>query len=191
MENKKKYYKDYSKYLKGISFKAKIYRKFFYFPKLYKLMKGKKLEIGCGIGSFLENYNDVLGIDINQDLIEFCNKMNLNAFVMEEDIIPYPDKSFDSILMDNVLEHIKDPLPLLMEVKRVSSNESNVIVSVPGIKGFTWDKDHKTFYDEKSLTMLFEKIGFQTTKIFYTPLKNKFLNQNMRQYCLHAVFNKK
>ena len=158
MENKKKYYKDYSKYLKGISFKAKIYRKFFYFPKLYKLMKGKKLEIGCGIGSFLEDYNDVLGIDINQDLIEFCNKMNLNAFVMEEDIIPYPDKSFDSILMDNVLEHIKDPLPLLMEVKRVSSNESNLIVSVPGIKGFTWDKDHKTFYDEKSLTMLFEKI---------------------------------
>ena len=154
-------------------------------------MKGKKLEIGCGIGSFLEDYNDVLGLDINQDLIEFCNKMNLNAFVMEEDIIPYPDKSFDSILMDNVLEHIKDPLPLLMEVKRVSSNESNLIVSVPGIKGFTWDKDHKTFYDEKSLTMLFEKIGFQTTKIFYTPLKNKFLNQNMRQYCLHAGFNKK
>ena len=154
-------------------------------------MKGKKLEIGCGTGGFLENYNDVLGIDINPELIELCNMKNLNAFVMEEDKIPYSDESFDSVLIDNVLEHIKDPMPLLMEVKRVSSPTGVVIVSVPGIKGFSWDKDHKTFYDEKSITILFESIGFETTKIFFTPVKNQFFNLHMRQYCLHAVFTKK
>ena len=191
MEKNKKYYEDYARYLESISFKAKIYRKFFYFPKLYKFLKGAKLEIGCGTGAFLAKYNDVLGIDINPELINICKSKNLNANLMHLDKIPYEDNSFDSILIDNVLEHIKDPKPLMQEVRRVTRDHGIVVISVPGAKGFQWDKDHKIFYDEDNISKLFCEFGFVTDRIFYSPIKNSILNSYMRQYCMHAIFSKR
>ena len=56
--------KEYKDYLQTISFKASIYRRFFYFPKLNKHLKGNILEVGCGIGGFLSYNKYVVGVDI-------------------------------------------------------------------------------------------------------------------------------
>ena len=191
MEKETKYYNQYANYLENISIKGKIYRKFFYFPKLYRCLKGKKLEVGCGTGGFLEVYNDVIGIDINPECIKICKQKNLNVTHMEIDKINFNDNEFDSILIDNVLEHLEKPENLISEMKRVLTPSGIVVVSVPGAKGFLWDKDHKKNYNKIELEKIFCQQGFTTQKIFYTPFKSKILDTQMRQYCLHGIFKKK
>ena len=98
------------------------------------------------------------------------------------------DFSFDTALLDNVIEHIYNPVPLLLEIKRILKNKGKLVVGVPGIKGFDNDEDHKVFYDEKSLTILMKKFGFKVKNIFYTPFKSKYLDNNLKAYCLYMVF---
>ena len=121
-------FKEYSDYLETISFKAKLYRKYFYFPKLNKYLVNKILEVGCGIGGFLEYNSNVQGIDINPDLINICKK-KLNASLMELDKIPFDDNKYNSVLLDNVLEHIQNPKKLILEIKRVLKNDGILLIT--------------------------------------------------------------
>ena len=185
-------FKNYSEYLQSISLKAKIYRNLFYFPKLSKYLEPPMLEIGCGIGGFLQ-YNknqDIIGVDINPKLIQICINQGLNAKLMEIDSLPFNDEQFSSILIDNVLEHILDPSKLLKEVYRVSKINAKIVISVPGLKGYEYDDDHKKFYDKKILNDTLHKFGYKFVKDFYTPFKSELLNRNMRQYCMHGVYKK-
>ena len=186
-------FKVYGRYLKSISFKAKIYRKFFYFPMLNRYLEPPILEIGCGIGGFLEfrKNKEIVGVDINPELVEECKSKGLSAELMDYDILPFDDKKFNSVLLDNVLEHIDTPNKILSEINRVIKPNGKLVVSVPGEKGFEHDSDHKKYYDEISLNDKLKMFNFDNVLQFYTPFKSKWLNKNMRQYCLHGIYKKR
>lgn len=183
--------KEYKDYLQTISFKASIYRRFFYFPKLNKHLKGNILEVGCGIGGFLSYNKYVVGVDINPELIEVCLNKNLNAMTMKIDELPFDDNLFDSVLLDNVLEHVETPDKIILEIRRVLKKNGTILISVPGERGYKHDKDHIVFYDEAFLNQLMIDKNFKIVNNFYTPFKSKYLDKHMRQYCLHGVFKKK
>ena len=107
---------------------------------------------------------------------------------MKENKIPFNNKYFNSILLDNVLEHIDNPYPLLDEIRRVSSEKATLIIGVPGIKGFKRDDDHKIFYDEFSLKELIQKFGYTHRKTLYLPVNLKFLSKLISQFCIYQVF---
>ena len=75
--------------------------------------KNKKLlDLGSGDGSF----------------VDACKDNNVNAFALdayshkidfELDKIPFESNQFDFITLTSVIEHIKDPKNLLMEIRRV------------------------------------------------------------------------
>ena len=48
------------------------------------------------------------------------------------------------MVLDNVIEHIQDPMPLLKECKRVLASKGNIIIGVPLEKGYERDPDHKS-----------------------------------------------
>jgi SAM-dependent methyltransferase len=149
------------------------------------------LDIGCGIGDMLSFRKNTLGLDVNPLNVDFCKNRKLNAFIMKPNIIPFDDKTFDSVLLDNVLEHIESPLLLFKEIRRVLKPNGLVLIGVPGEKGFRSDDDHKIFYDEKKLQALAQKNNFNVNQFFYTPLvKSKFLSQYMRQYCIYSLWSK-
>ena len=79
---------------------------------------------------------------------------------------------------------------LLKEVYRVSKINAKIVISVPGLKGYEYDDDHKKFYDKKILNDTLHKFGYKFVKDFYTPFKSELLNRNMRQYCMHGVYKK-
>ena len=184
-------FEEYSDYLESISFKARLYRKYYYFPKLNKHLNGKILEVGCGIGGFLEFNKTVEGVDINPELIKICKNKKLKANLMKIDQLPFEDNIYKSVILDNVLEHIEDPRKLIQEINRVLILNGIFLISVPGKRGFKHDKDHIHFYNEENLEKLLSEFGFEKKKCFYTPFKSNFLDNNMRQYCLHGVFLKK
>ena len=183
-------HEQYLEYLQKRSKLGLLYRKFWLYPRLIKNLKGKTLDIGCGIGDMLKFNPSFIGVDINPKCVEFCKIQKLDARLMKNDCLPFDDGSFDSVLLDNVLEHLNNPTPLLMEIKRVLCKNGTLLIGVPGEKGYDYDSDHKQFYNEKKLIKCLIDSGFFVDKIFYTPFEFKWFDKNISQYCLYGVFNK-
>jgi SAM-dependent methyltransferase len=178
----------YFAYLRKRSRTGYLYRRFWLYPALKRQLSGRVLDVGCGIGDFLASTPGSTGVDINPFSVHWCRKRGLNADVMEEGKIPFPDRSFESAVLDNVLEHIEDPRPLLAEVHRILRPSGIFVVGVPGPRGFAADPDHKIFYDETTLTNVVTRAGFVLLKVHHLPLRSSWLRRRLRQYCLYGVF---
>jgi SAM-dependent methyltransferase len=177
----------YFEYLQSRSFIAEVYRSNYLYPKLNRYLKGRLLDVGCGIGDMLAFRPNSIGVDINALNVEFCKQRGYEAYEMAIDKLPFEDASFDSILLDNVLEHITAPVPLLKEIKRVMRKGAVLLIGVPGVKGQSSDPDHKVFYDEISLKSLASKLGFNVNVMLYSPLwKSDYLSKTVRQYCIYT-----
>jgi len=87
----------------------------------------KVLEVGCGAGQFIRSVKKMrpqlncYGCDISSGAItkakQFDSKINYE--VSQPNIFPYPDKSFQAVLIFDVLEHVEDVEVILQEVNRV------------------------------------------------------------------------
>jgi SAM-dependent methyltransferase len=173
------------------SFLGGLYRRYVLYPRLNFNLKGKVLDIGCGIGDMLSYRRNTVGLDVNPLNVDFCRKRQLEAYVMKPDVIPFKDKTFDSVLLDNVLEHIDKPSLLFKEIRRVLKPDGILLIGVPGIRGYKSDDDHKVFYDEKKLHALAKKNHFNVNHFLYMPLiKSKFLSRHLRRYCIYTQWSK-
>tara|TARA_Y100000389_G_scaffold204549_1_gene257910 strand:+ start:5050 stop:5511 length:462 start_codon:yes stop_codon:yes gene_type:complete len=153
-------------------------------------MRGNLLDVGCGIGEILDYYKNSVGVDINRECVDYCKSKGLSAQYMEIDELPFESNTFNTLVFENVLEHIHDPTKILQEIFRVMKKDAFLLISVPGIKGFEYDSDHKQFYDQTKLNQIFIKNNFHLIKNFYTPFKSNYLDKFARQYCLHGIFKK-
>ncbi len=183
---------DYHNYLLKRSFLSKIYRNNILYPVLCKEFRGKVLDIGCGIGDFLIHRENTVGIDINKTNVDYCRSKNLEAYEIINNSYPFPDQIFDGAILDNVVEHLIDPMPTLQESARILKGGGTLIVGVPGSKGYTMDSDHKKFYDEKALSQLLGAGHFVLKRFIYAPfmIRSEWLDRTISQYCLYGVFTK-
>lgn len=180
-------HKQYFEYLKNRSLLGRIYRRFFLYPKINRLIHGRLLDVGCGVGDMLAFRPNSIGVDINDFNVKFCQWRGLNVELMAIDHLPFADASFDSVLLDNVLEHIAEPESIINEIKRVMSTDGVLVIGVPGLLGQLSDEDHKVYYDEAMLNKLADKLGFEIANVVYTPLwKSVFLSKVVKQYCIYS-----
>ncbi len=181
----------YFSYLMHRSRLGELYRKYWLYPRLSRRLTGSALDIGCGIGDMLAFRPGTVGVDVNSRTVEYCCQRGLDAHLMQPDTLPFQASTFDSALLDNVLEHIAEPDRLLGEVLRVVRPGGHLLVGVPGIRGWHSDLDHKIFYDEKNLRSRLEKNGFVHVETFHAPLlKSAWLARRLRQYCIYGVFRR-
>ena len=178
----------YFEYLKGRSRAASIYRRWFLYPRLCRHLRGDAVDIGCGVGDMLAFRPRTVGADINPRTVEYCRRRGLKAVLMEPDSLPFDRHSFDSAILDNVLEHIVDPRRLLEDTHRVLKPDGVVLVGVPGERGYAWDSDHKVYYDEPALVRTMQKHGFTHQTGFHVPWRSSALSSRVRQYCVYALF---
>lgn len=103
-------------------------------------LKGKILEVGCGIGNFTKSlleYGEVYGIDIRKDYVEKTEKSlsSTNTKIGLGDIEKgeyfFKDTKFDNIVCINVLEHIEDDILAIKNMYDVLNNDGNLILLVP------------------------------------------------------------
>ena len=178
----------YFNYLRSRSAMGLLYRNHWLYPRLVRVLRGRVLDVGCGIGDFLEFRPGTIGVDINRYAVDSCRRRGLDARHMSADALPFPDGSFDCVVMDNVLEHILEPAPLLAEISRVLDPKGCVLIGVPGLRGYACDSDHKVFYAEDTLDELMRRSGYVKARTFYTPLKSDWLDRVLPQYCLYGLY---
>ena len=189
-------FESYFNYLKTISFRGRVYKKFFSSPILFFFARRfgpKVIEVGSGVGSGVLGAfpSRVVGLDINPFAVEYSKAIGLRASLISDDgSFPVPDGAVDACVLDNVLEHIEKPADVLDECYRITGPNGGLVIAVPGARGFGRDSDHKVFYGEHQLLRLDDR--WSLIQLFSIPLfwRNEWLSRVMKQYCLVAVFKK-
>lgn len=131
------------------------------------------LDVGCGCGIVGETFKnffeaEVTGIDIKD--------VNISSFpfqIYDGKNIPFPEKSFDVVLINYVLHHAEDPISLLKEAKRVTRDKivifedllegiiSKLRCKIHGasFNKFFKIKNQTSFKSEKEWEKIFKEIG--------------------------------
>lgn len=182
--------KEYFSYLRKRSTLAYLYRKFWLYPFILHHLNGNILDVGCGIGDLLGYNKKIIGVDINPNTVAYCKNKGFDARLMEVDHLPFQSETFECVVLDNVLEHIENPKPLLNEISRVLKKKGLLVIGVPGVLGYDYDPDHKKYYSRKTLISLMKSHDYTNKSIFGMPLNIDWLSDKMRQYCIYARFKK-
>jgi len=120
----------------------------FYLKELDLKKSDVVLDAGCGYGrlskSIVGNVSKVIGIDINPENISFSKdyvKGNFEGSVVDLSlgVLPFPDKSIDKIVFDNVLMFFdeKTQWAIFKEVKRV--------LKANGVVAFNFENSEYSF----------------------------------------------
>lgn len=107
-------------------------------------LSGTVLEIGCGRGDFLKEFENnnfkCLGVDINKHP---DNDMDVLIHDVSKHNLPYREKSIDVVFLKSAIEHFDSPDQLIKECYRVLNDDGHIIILTPN-----WLSQYKTFYDD-------------------------------------------
>lgn len=166
-----------------------------------ELTEGDKiLEVGCGNGYYLSLLNRLgvklllTGIDVDKlalkDAKRFINDNKVKVILANASKIPFPDGTFDKIVMSEVIEHVvDDEKNVLKEVSRVLKKDGILALTTNNIDyPFLWDpinwilqhffnthfkagfwagiwNQHERLYKEGHIKQLVKGAGFSVEKI--------------------------
>ena len=98
---------------------------------------GPALDLGCGLGYFVEAclLNDIQcsGIELSEYGVKMALKRNANMEIIKGDLtnrLPYDDSQFRSVVVNQVIDHLnyKNGVNLLQESYRVLSDEGRLFI---------------------------------------------------------------
>jgi SAM-dependent methyltransferase len=125
------------------------------------------LDLGCGYGAYgralLNEGAQCFGCDVNQQYLREAARAGFPVAAVDS-VLPFRDRSFDTVLLFEVIEHVPELPPLLKEAFRVA--RKNVLVTVPNTENMELmqqndvtfahmlSSDHVNFFDLQSLETL-------------------------------------
>ncbi|MFA6412079.1 MAG: methyltransferase domain-containing protein [Syntrophales bacterium] len=107
----------------------------------------KTLDVGCANGdstAIMKRHNPSLvltGLELTDWGYQEAVKSHADMTFIQGDAgkLPFPDQSFDTVVLDHIIEHENDPVPLILEAKRVA--RKRVVIGIPIMH--LNDPDHK------------------------------------------------
>jgi SAM-dependent methyltransferase len=141
----------------------------FYFARkgLYKNIKdlspnvtGRTLDVGCGLKPYESLYKSEEYIGLEYDSPE--NRQLKKADYFYDGIaFPFDENSFDSVVANEVFEHVFNPNTFLDEVNRILKKDGILFMTMP----FVWDEHEQPFdyarYTSFGIKSILEKHGFE------------------------------
>lgn len=141
----------------------------FYFARkgLYQHIKalspsinGKILDVGCGQKPYQNLYpnSDYVGLEIGSRETALHQAAD---YFYDGDRFPFADQDFDSVVTNQVFEHVFNPTQFLSEIYRVLKPEGFLLLTVP----FVWDEHEQPVdyarYSSFGLKHILEANGFK------------------------------
>jgi len=140
------------------------------------LRKGKLLDIGTGCGWLArlaqEKGFKVFGVDSADKVIEenrWFDKLTSKPIIIKKASIyslPFKEKSFDSVAIVEVLEHLSSPKKALKEARRVMRDNGKFVLLIPGYTYmFIYDEvahplsNFSLFSYDKRISRKFARVG--------------------------------
>lgn len=174
---------------------------FHLFKKLEKYLPkpGKVLDFGAAIGSHLYSFRrfgwDVSGVEISEYVRKKAKEIyNIELFPNLE-AAGFPENNFDLIVMNQVIEHVLDPVGLMKKISGILKPGGILFVSTPNFgcrqaqkMRAQWPSlhpgEHLFFFSPDTLTALIGKcglkiVGIETSQpLVTTPQLKKLFGQN-------------
>lgn len=104
------------------------------------MVKGRLLDIGCGVGDFLLQVNklgwEVIGIEPSEQAANIAQSRLGFTPLKPMDYEKLPDQSFDVITMWHVLEHVDDLKSQTKELNRLLRPGGRLIIALPNYQSF-------------------------------------------------------
>ena len=132
------------------------------------------LDVGCGFGESLGYHAargcDVYGVEADENIRRVAEKFGYKVHVGLFDDRIYEADFFDYVTMDQVLEHVTDPLSTLRGIARILKPGGIAILSLPNAKGWgakifgrrwiNWHAPyHLQFFSRHSMRLAAEQAG--------------------------------
>lgn len=137
--------------------------------------QGKVLEIGSSTGLMLALFKregwEVLGIEISKKSAEFSRVKGIPTLITSFELAKLPKNSFNTVVLNHTLEHLKDPEQVLKKVKTLLASNGLVFIDVPNFGGLSakifgshWPhllpEEHFWHFSYSSLEKILSKNGF-------------------------------
>ena len=98
------------------------------------------LELGCGDGQFINAIaeSDIkLGKMVAVDYFNEPRELNPKVKFVKQNLEEFSiDGQFDLVILNHVLEHIKNPLGLVEKIKLRLNKHGRILIVVPNRRGF-------------------------------------------------------
>jgi ubiquinone/menaquinone biosynthesis C-methylase UbiE len=175
------------------SLKVDIFQRYWHkrrFEEVNKISEPatKVLDIGCADGMFSKVILDsteassLIGMDVIKTSIDWAKKHwkkngKMKFMVGDAQELKFKSNEFDAVYIMEVLEHVEDPLKVLLEVKRVLKKNGFGVFLVPSDnnlfkivwwlwitfypRGWVWKDTHIQTYRGNFLPTLCKKAGFR------------------------------
>jgi len=168
-------------------------------PEIPHIMEGlprglRVLDVGCGSGVHgaelhLVHGHRVVGVDLSASSIEKAKTRLAEAYVADvtrPEAYPFRGQQFDVILFSDMLEHLTDPLDVLVRHYGLLSPGGQILVSLPNVAIWnvrmalllgqfeygdtgTLDRTHMRFFTRRSFRRLLSEGGLTVTRNRITP----------------------
>jgi 2-polyprenyl-3-methyl-5-hydroxy-6-metoxy-1,4-benzoquinol methylase len=93
------------------------------------------LDLGCRDGALTQSYasgNEIVGVDADREALAEAEKLGIQTRWADlDEPLQFEDESFDVVVAGELLEHLRDPLRLVSEARRVLRPGGVFVASVP------------------------------------------------------------
>ncbi len=145
----------------------------------------KILDVGCGIGYFLEEAKrrgwEVYGTEFTDEAIKICENKGIGC---EKGVLNpnnYELETFDIITSFEVIEHIQNPVKEINNFSKLLRKGGLVYVTTPNFNSLLRFKlkekynvitypEHLSYYTPKTLNNLFKSLNFQKKQLLATGI---------------------